>query len=112
MYKRQITDGLHPAIVDRELFDRVQAIMAGRYIPSKRDGTVKSPLAGLVKCANCGMNLSLIHILPQTAVDGRLRRTASSKPSICPGVIFSHRARSCLLYTSAASRAIRSPGWW
>ena len=43
--------------MDRELFDRVQAIMAGRYIPSKRDGTVKSPLAGLVKCANCGMNM-------------------------------------------------------
>ena len=40
--KWTITDGLHPAIVDRELFDRVQAIMAGRYIPSKRDGTVKA----------------------------------------------------------------------
>src|SRR5699024_2565675 len=34
--------------------DKVQAIMAGRYIPSKRDGTVRSPMAGLVRCTNCG----------------------------------------------------------
>lgn len=52
-----ITDGLHPAIVDRELFDQVQAIMDGRYQPAKNDGTVKSPLAGLVKCAHCGQNM-------------------------------------------------------
>lgn len=55
--KWTITDGLHPAIIDKELFDRVQAIMDKRYIPSKQDGTIKSPLAGLVKCANCGMNM-------------------------------------------------------
>lgn len=52
--KWTITDGLHPAIVDRELYDKVQQIMAGRYIPSKQDGTVKSPLAGLVTCSSCG----------------------------------------------------------
>ena len=52
-----ITDGLHPAIVDKELFDRVQAIMDGRYIPKRNDGTVRSPLAGLVKCSSCGGNM-------------------------------------------------------
>jgi len=52
-----ITDGIHPAIVDKELFDKVQDIMAGRYHPAYHDGTVKSPLAGLVKCANCGGNM-------------------------------------------------------
>lgn len=52
-----ITDGIHPAIVDRALFDRVQAIMDGRYIPKRNDGTVRSPLAGLVKCVNCGNNM-------------------------------------------------------
>lgn len=51
-----ITDGRHP-IVEKELFDQVQAIMEDRYYPSKHDGTVKSPLAGLVKCANCGQNM-------------------------------------------------------
>ena len=52
-----ITDGLHPAIVDRELFDQVQDIMDGRYRPARNDGTVRSPLAGLVKCVNCGQNM-------------------------------------------------------
>ena len=49
-----IVDGLHPAIIDQETYDKVQAVMAGRYIPSRRDGTVHSPLAGLVRCTNCG----------------------------------------------------------
>lgn len=52
-----IVDGIHPAIVSQETYDQVQAILAGRYIPSKRDGTVRSSLAGLVKCANCGQNM-------------------------------------------------------
>lgn len=52
-----ICDGLHPPIVSRELYDKVQEIIGGRYIPSKHDGTVKSPLVGLVKCANCGQNM-------------------------------------------------------
>ena len=49
-------------IVDKELFDQVQAILDKRYIPSKNDGTIKSPLAGLVKCANCGMNMQRLVI--------------------------------------------------
>ena len=49
-----VVNGIHPAIIDQETYDKVQAIMAGRYIPSKRDGTVRSPLAGLVRCTNCG----------------------------------------------------------
>lgn len=58
--KWTITDGLHPAIVDKELFDKVQKIIEGRYHPAYHDGTVKSPLAGLVKCANCGGNMQRI----------------------------------------------------
>jgi DNA invertase Pin-like site-specific DNA recombinase len=52
-----ITEGRHPAIIDQETYDKVQEILSGRYIPSKNDGTIKSPLAGLVKCANCGRNM-------------------------------------------------------
>ena len=52
-----VTDGLHPPIVDRDLFDRVQDILDRRYRPARNDGTVRSPLAGLVKCANCGQNM-------------------------------------------------------
>lgn len=58
--KWTITDGLHPAIVEKELFDKVQEIMAGRYRPAYHDGTVKSPLAGLVKCEKCGNNMQRI----------------------------------------------------
>ena len=52
--KWTIVDGLHPAIIDKELFDLCQNIVAGRYRPKHNDGTIKSPLVGLVKCANCG----------------------------------------------------------
>lgn len=55
--KWTVTDGLHPPIIEREVYEKVQSIMAGRYQPARNDGTVKSPLAGLVKCANCGGNM-------------------------------------------------------
>lgn len=55
--KWTITDGLHPPIIEKALYDKVQDIMAGRYHPAHNDGTIKSSLAGLVKCANCGGNM-------------------------------------------------------
>lgn len=55
--KWTITDGLHPPIITKEVFDKVRDIMADRYRPARNDGTIKSPLAGLVKCANCGGNM-------------------------------------------------------
>lgn len=58
--KWTITDGLHPAIVDKELYDKCQEILAGRYRPSRNDGTVKSPLAGLVYCGVCGNHMQRI----------------------------------------------------
>ena len=54
--KWTITDGLHPAIVDRELFDRVQAIMAGRYI-LQAGWHSKEPAGRTGMRANCGMNM-------------------------------------------------------
>lgn len=55
--KWTITNGLHPPIIDRQTYERVQEIMQGRYRPSKQDGTIKSPLAGLIQCGNCGGNM-------------------------------------------------------
>jgi len=52
-----IVEGRHPAIIESEIYDKAQEIFEGRYIPSKNDGTIKSPLAGLVKCAVCGRNM-------------------------------------------------------
>jgi site-specific DNA recombinase len=63
--KWTIVDGLHPAIVSQETYDQVQAVMDGRYIPSRNDGTVRSALAGLVKCANCGQNMQRLSMKGQ-----------------------------------------------
>lgn len=49
-----VTKGLHPPLVPEPLFDRVQEILDGKARPARRDGTVKNPLAGLVRCRNCG----------------------------------------------------------
>ena len=63
--KWTVTEGLHPPIVERELYDRVQDILAGRSHPARNDGTIKSSLAGLVKCANCGGNMQRLLIRGQ-----------------------------------------------
>ena len=52
-----IVDGRHPAIIDQETYDKVQARLASRYVLPKHDGSVKNPLVGLIKCANCGQNM-------------------------------------------------------
>lgn len=52
-----ITDGLHPPIIDQATYDRCQEIMQERYIPPSNDGTIHSPLAGIVYCAKCGRHM-------------------------------------------------------
>lgn len=52
-----VVDGLHPPIVSEEQYNRAQEIMQSRYIPSCNDGTVKSQLAGLVWCRECGKRM-------------------------------------------------------
>ena len=46
--------GLHEAIVDREVFDAAQAILHGRHVPMRRDMQQTNPLAGIVRCKECG----------------------------------------------------------
>jgi len=52
-----IVDGLHPAIIDEETFNRAQEIRKKRYIPSQNKGEIKSTLAGLVICKKCGQKM-------------------------------------------------------
>lgn len=52
--KWELYDGLHPAIIEKDTWDKVQQIIAQRYVPAKRDGLRKSPLAGIVRCERCG----------------------------------------------------------
>ena len=56
--KIRIIDGQHPAIIDRELWDAVQARRKSRYfyVDNKH---VASPLAGLVRCSKCGRLMNL-----------------------------------------------------
>lgn len=60
--KWTVVNGVHPPLISKELFEQAQAIMEGRYVPAKNDGTVRSPLAGLVRCKNCGRNLQRMNI--------------------------------------------------
>lgn len=52
--KKKITEGIHPAIIDEETFTRAQEIMKKQWHKKYYDGTVSNPLAGLVRCGNCG----------------------------------------------------------
>lgn len=48
-----ITEGRHPAIIDQELWDKVQAIR-GKIPRNNKAGNFFNPLAGLMWCGKCG----------------------------------------------------------
>lgn len=50
-------DGLHPPIVDEELFNKANDILSSRYHKPYNDGTVQNPLAGILKCEKCGFGM-------------------------------------------------------
>lgn len=53
-----LIDGLHPAIISRELWQQAQDIMTSRaYLPMPGNKTIVNPLAGLVYCEMCGRSL-------------------------------------------------------
>ena len=47
----------HEAIIDRETFDRVQAIMAQRSVQNESRKKLDSPFAGLIRCGKCGRSV-------------------------------------------------------
>ena len=51
MYK---LDDHHPAIIDRETFDRVQALMVERNAEIDRRKKLESPFSGMIVCGICG----------------------------------------------------------
>lgn len=55
-----MVDGLHPAIIPWEDWERAQEIRRGRHIPSVNHGQVANPMAGLIRCGNCGRNMQRI----------------------------------------------------
>lgn len=52
--KWTITDGIHPPIIDPELYDKVQTVISQKSHPPSNTGRIENPLAGLVYCASCG----------------------------------------------------------
>lgn len=53
-----IVDGLHPAIVDRDVWDAAQEFMQQNPPrPVGEQNTVKNPLAGIVVCGKCGRRM-------------------------------------------------------
>lgn len=55
MYK---VDDHHPAIIDRETFDKVQALMAERAEAMEKKKQLDSPFIGLLRCGKCGRAVS------------------------------------------------------
>lgn len=49
--------GLHNAIIDEDTFFKAQEIIHNRYSPPTDIKELKNPLAGLLKCANCGKTM-------------------------------------------------------
>lgn len=55
----ELADGLHPAIIEPQLWERAQRLFQARHLPADtRGGGVKSPLAGLVVCGRCGRRMA------------------------------------------------------
>lgn len=52
-----VVEGVHPAIIDEELFDKAQEIRLTRSHPPSYKGYLENPYAGLIKCKNCGSTM-------------------------------------------------------
>lgn len=79
--KWTVVDGLHEPIISVEQFEAAQEIAKSRYTPPSNDGTVKSPLAGLIRCGRCGYNMQRI-----ASNKYSIPYLICSTPSCCSGV--------------------------
>lgn len=53
-----VVDGIHPAIIDEDIFNKAQEIRKSRSHPPSYTGKIKNPFAGLIRCKNCGQLMS------------------------------------------------------
>lgn len=78
-----VADGIHPAIIDKETFDRAQEIKDRKGRKAYYDSvTIKSPLAGIVYCRNCGG-----HMQRQAKLSGSVYLLCP-KPGCCASTPF------------------------
>lgn len=59
--EKEIYEGKHKGIISVEQFEKAQAITAASKPPIKKDVKLRSPLAGLLKCCDCGAHMTLMH---------------------------------------------------
>lgn len=55
-----VAEGRHEALIDRDLWDRVQALRQRAYKPRRRKEGVQSLFGGLLYCADCGANMRVL----------------------------------------------------
>ena len=49
-----VADGIHPAIIDHEMFMKAQELMEENATPAKLGYALQNPFAGIMVCAGCG----------------------------------------------------------
>lgn len=68
-----LVEGLHPAIINNELFDIVQGIKSSKA-STKHNTELQNPLATLVKCAYCGRSMQRRPYYENKKQEPKLRR--------------------------------------
>lgn len=68
-----LVEGLHPAIINNELFDIVQGIKPNKA-STKHNTELQNPLATLVKCADCGRSMQRRPYYDNKKQEPKLRR--------------------------------------
>lgn len=65
-----VVNGLHPAIISKEDFERAQSLLKANYrLPVKKNLELKNPLSGLGYCAKCGTLLTRLGASTRNKVD-------------------------------------------
>lgn len=70
-----ITDGIHEAIIDEKLWDKVQAILSSKKGKPARVHDGEFPLTGILKCPKCGAGMVISRTTNKMA-DGSKKRIA------------------------------------
>ena len=64
-----IAEGIHPAIIDHETFEKAQVLMKENATPAKLGYPMQNPFAGIMVCAGCG---KAINYHPYAHAENRL----------------------------------------
>ena len=92
-----VTEGTHPAIISKELFQAAQERFEGEYRPSgaRPSSTYRHWLSGLVKCPSCGRTM-----IAKALTDKRYGR------HYCYFTCYGYSKGKCLAKTSVSSKKL------